>query len=248
MASTRLYINNLSQTTWIKAPEKVYADFSSVAVWKASVSQLKPHLQNLQALLSVPETEKALRYKQENDRNQHVLSKAVLRILLSRYTGIDPKEIRFKADQNKKPCLENAFSGQLHFNVSHSGNCILVAIADTPVGIDVEKINASFTYQNMLNFSFNQEEADFIENSAHPIQSFYQLWTRKECLLKATGKGLVDDLTAIPGLDGIHPNPETIIQSAENWEITSFKVDENHVGSVSFNPVKTALQFFNFQL
>ncbi|RYE30625.1 MAG: 4'-phosphopantetheinyl transferase superfamily protein [Sphingobacteriaceae bacterium] len=125
---------------------------------------------------------------------------------------------------------------------------ILIAISNNQIGIDLEQINASFTYQNLLDFSFNLDEKNYIQTSAFPHQSFYKLWTRKEALLKATGKGLIDELALIPSLNGNHQNPTQLTSSAESWQINSFKVDENHIASTAFIPVKTALQFFNFQL
>lgn len=241
-------INDLNEPDWKEAPKEIYDSFYPVTVWRASVSSLIPFLDDLQGLLQPQEMEKAMRYQQETDRRQRILSKAVLRILLNRFTGIDPKEFWFRSDENKKPIVENAIFKDIHFNVSHSGDWILIAISDTKLGIDMEQTDASFTYQNILPLSFSPQEISFIENSIPSYQSFYQLWTRKESFLKATGKGLVDDLSLIPSLNGVHQHPIAITGSAESWQVSSFKVDENHVGSVTFSPVKTALQFFNFRL
>ncbi len=241
-------INQLGDPDWRNASTNTYLDHNIVTIWRISVSDLVLDLAELQSLLNSQETEKVLRYKQESDRNRKIASRAVLRILLSRYIKVDPKAIRFKTDQNQKLYIENPTSDPIHFNVSHAGNYILIAINDCPVGVDVEHIDASFSYQNVLSFSFNQQEIDFVENSKLPNQTFYQLWTRKECLLKATGKGLVDDLAKIPSLDGVHQHPTAITNSTESWQVSGFNVNENHLGSAAFNPVKTALQFFNFQL
>lgn len=248
MPENIINIQNLNLPNWVEASKKTYADLSSVSVWRAEVSSFIPKLDKLEVILNQQETEKVMRYKNQSDRNQRFISKAILRILLGRYTGTDAKEIRFQPDKNKKPYIENKTFDAIHFNVSHAGNYILIAIAATPVGIDVEQLNTSFTYQNVLDFSFSKTEIDFVENAANPKSSFYQLWTRKESLLKATGKGLVDNLAQIPSLDGHHQSLVKIVQSAKNWEVSSFKVDENHIGSVAFCPVKTALQFFNFRL
>ncbi|MGI4022454.1 MAG: 4'-phosphopantetheinyl transferase family protein [Janthinobacterium lividum] len=240
-------MKNFNEPDWKAAATAIYTDFKQITVWQIQISSFMANLNELKSLLQTQEMEKIKRYQQENDRNQRIISKAVLRILLGRYIGINPKEIRFQVDQHKKAVIENPFSS-LHFNVSHSGDWVLIVIADISVGIDVEQMNTAFTWQNMLSLSFSPEEICFIKNTDCPYQSFYKLWTRKESLLKATGKGLVDDLALIPALDGIHLNPAAITGSAENWQTFSFKVDENHVASVTFNSVKTALQFFNFQL
>lgn len=243
----QLYFNNLSYPNWCYTSDKNNLNTSTVAVWRIEIAAFIIRLELFKSLISVPELEKAMRYKQKNDWQTRIISKAVLRILLGRYTKTNPKEIGFSTDQNKKPCLENNDFKQLHFNISHSGNWILIVIADTPVGVDLERMNASFTDQNMLDYSFSPDEISFINQSKLPHLSFYKLWTRKEALLKATGQGLINELNKVPSLDGLYPIP-TIVKSEKNWQITSFNIDEEHVGSVAFYPVKTALQFFNFQL
>jgi 4'-phosphopantetheinyl transferase len=240
-------INHLKIPEWEAATAESYQT-ANIKIWRAEVRQLIPFLNTLEDILDLEERAKASRFQQEADRQRFVISKAVLRVLLGRYTGINPKEIRVRSGKNKKPALESNSGRELHFNISHSGNWILVAISGQEIGVDVEEIHASFSYQNLLSFSFSEEEAAFIENSGLPHQSFYQLWTRKESLLKATGKGLVDELSRIPSLNSVQKNPTEITGSTKNWEILSFPVDEKHVGSVAFLPVKTALQFFNFQL
>lgn len=248
MSESLIFIGQRDKLNWLEASAGNYTDLNPVTVWRVPILSLIPSLDYLKTLLQPKEIEKINQYKQEFDRRQRLVSKAVLRILLNRYTGIAPVEIRFLVDENKKLYLENNFVGTLQFNVSHSGNWVLIAITNTCVGIDLEQMNASFTYQNMLSFSFSPLEVNYIERSEKPFHSFYQLWTRKESLLKATGKGLVDNLTQVPSLAGVHPSPAAIIRSAQSWQITSFKVDESHVGSVAFNPVKRAVQFFNFRL
>jgi 4'-phosphopantetheinyl transferase len=242
-----LFIENRLEPHWKEANEEVYNDNSSVSVWRASVTALISSTENLQNLLQPQELEKAMRYRQENDQQQRIISKAVLRILLGRYLKVESQKIRFQQLKNRKPALYN-LTDQLCFNVSHSGDWVLIAIAKHDLGIDVEQMDASFTYQNILSMSFSPPEISFINNSAFPRRSFYELWTRKESLLKATGTGLVDDLALIPALNGVHINPTAISGSTENWQINSIQVDENHVASVTFNPIKTELSFFNFQL
>ena len=248
MALSTISISHLSSLKWETEETETWFNPDAIAVWRINITNFIPFLATLKSLLSTAETEKAARCQQETDQQRQIISKAVLRILLGRYLKVDPKAVQFKSGKNKKPELENNFGRNLHFNISHSGDYILIAVSATEVGVDVEAMDASFTYKNLLSFGFNPQEIDFIESSNLPYQTFYQLWTRKESLLKATGKGLVDGLSLVPSLNGVHQNPAEIIGSAENWQVLSFQVDENHVGSVAFMPVKTALRFFNFQL
>lgn len=247
MAESYLHVQT-TKAIWADAAISSYFNLENIDVWRINITTLVPHLSDLQKLLDLQETEKTQRYRQEKDRQSRIIGRAVLKILLGRYLKAEPKEIRFQLDHNKKLLLQNILSENLYFNVSHSGDWILIAVSTNPIGVDAEQINTSFTYQNLLGFSFSLEEKNYIQAAAKPHQSFYKLWTRKEALLKATGKGLIDDLILVPGLDGVHQNPEHITGSAESWQITSFEIDENHLGSAAFMPVKTVLRFFNFQL
>ncbi|MGI4804011.1 MAG: 4'-phosphopantetheinyl transferase family protein [Janthinobacterium lividum] len=246
MERGRLYIQP-TEADWTDANYNVYTELKINQIWRVKTATLLSKIDILQMLLDAEEIEKFSRYQQDA-RQIRIVCRAVLRILIGRYLSIEPKEIKLKLDHQKKPVLQNNHTKNIHFNVSHSGDWILIALSTNPIGVDLEQINASFTYQNLLDFSFSLKEKSYIQTSKVPVESFYKLWTRKEALLKATGKGLIDELASIPSLDGSHQNPSQLINSTESWQITSFSIDENHIGSAAFMPVKTALQFLNFQL
>ncbi|RYY06903.1 MAG: 4'-phosphopantetheinyl transferase superfamily protein [Sphingobacteriaceae bacterium] len=243
----QLHVLTIS-TNWKEADQNAYSNHNNVQLWRINITNQISNLRSLQVILEPAEISKIQRYQHEKDRQTRIISRAILRILLGRYLSVDPAEIRFNLDNHKKPVLRKFNSVNIHFNVSHSGDWILIGIAPAPIGVDLEQINASFIDQNLLDYSFSLSEKEVIQAAINPATAFYQLWTKKEALLKATGKGLIDDLPQVPSLDGIHKSPGLIIGSNENWQIVSFKVDENHTGSAAFIPVKTMLQFFNFQL
>jgi hypothetical protein len=71
------------------------------------------------------------------------------------------------------------------FNISHSANYVVCAIADSPVGIDIEggrKVNRSVAKRY-----FTEEEIE----SIHSDEDFFKIWTFKEALGKYTGEGLL---------------------------------------------------------
>jgi 4'-phosphopantetheinyl transferase len=81
---------------------------------------------------------------------------------------------------NTKSELQN-----IHFNISHSANYVACAIADTPVGIDIEgrrKVNNAVAKRY-----FTEEEI----KSIHSDEDFFKIWTFKEALGKYTGEGLL---------------------------------------------------------
>ena len=240
------FIENIN---WEKEP--LFEIFEhTICIWQIKIVPDLNRIENLSALLNQDELARANRYHYEKDRKRFVTSRGALRLLLSRYLKKEPADIEFAVSHNKKPFLKQPLTS-LHYNTSHSENYVLIAIANSEVGIDVEKIDTSFGWEEILHSSFSKDEISWVEQSKTPKDSFYLLWTRKEALAKATGKGLQDDLSIFPSLEGIHN-----LYSNEfscSWKVNSFKIDNSNVGSVAYQPPITNRKFFsldfkNFEL
>lgn len=76
--------------------------------------------------------------------------------------------------------------GELHFNVSHSGEYLTIAVSEQPVGIDIQgpKLIKDGMFQKVVQ---PQEECLIGEEKQ---KDFLRLWTLKESFVKAEGKGL----------------------------------------------------------
>lgn len=135
---------------------------------------------------------------------------------------------------------------KIRFNVSHSGELILIAIPDTEIGVGMERIETSFNYPDILRHSFSEQEINQIEQAADSRDFFFRLWTRKEALTKAISRGLDDELRNIPCLDGWHSNNEERIGINGNWQLNSFDIDHEYTGSIAFQAGKK-LNFLNFE-
>ena len=152
-----------------------------VDIWKMSVqenSNLIP-----ENILSKDELSKASRFLHSKDRASFIFRRTALRILLSRYTDIPPSEIEFIPGINKKPEMKSG-SNKIRFNVSHSADLTLIAISDTEIGVDIERIETSFNYTDILKHSFSELEISRIVEMADSRELFFRLWTRKEALCK----------------------------------------------------------------
>ena len=93
---------------------------------------------------------------------------------------------------------EDGQRAEVHFNLSHSDGYVTVAVADCPVGIDIEtktdpelKISARF---------YAEEEQAAVRGAADPQKEFRRIWTRKEAYVKCTGSGLNVEISEIPAL------------------------------------------------
>lgn len=217
-----------------------------IHTWKVNVPQSLPLIESCSYMISPEEKARAGRFHQEKDQLRFLVSRIALRKLIAYYTGLLPEVLSFSLLENKKPFFFLKGAQYPQFNISHSGDLILISISDTPIGVDIEFIKPSFHFSDVLPHNFNSEERIFVQNSKSPISSFFLLWTRKEALLKATGKGLVDDLKKIKSTDGAHQLDNRVIGSAEDWEVRSFYVSENYAVSIAASHGRKKIRFFDF--
>jgi 4'-phosphopantetheinyl transferase len=66
-------------------------------------------------------------------------SEAILRAVLARYLGEEPGAIRFATSEGGKPHLAER-PERLRFNLSHSGELVLVGVAAVEIGVDVQRV------------------------------------------------------------------------------------------------------------
>ncbi|MBS1600360.1 MAG: 4'-phosphopantetheinyl transferase superfamily protein [Bacteroidetes bacterium] len=217
--------------------------FEETHIWPVRVSADIDQLKYFNTFLLQDELEKAARYHQEKDRRSYITSRAALRTILSKYLHQQPNDIRFKIGLNKKPFLENTGDKNINYNISHSGDWILIAISNSAIGTDVEKIDANFNYEEIFPVSFSDTEIDMIKKSSSPRKDFYIYWTRKEALTKATGKGLDDHFKNIPCIDGSHTVGAEIAGNVQSWSVISFNVDDDYVGSVACDSKENNVRF-----
>jgi len=247
MSSITVTNNFLADIAWLDSSACNFKINNGIDVWKAS-SDLNPTLvYSFKSMLTANEVERAARFYQQNDRDRFITSRAALRVILGKYLNMAPEAIEFEPGVNKKPFIKNGNQNNLQYNLSHSGDAILLAVAKSPIGADVEFINHDFGYRDVLADNFSPGEVNYI-TEADSIHRFFKLWTRKEAITKATAQGLDCDLRLLPGLDGTAAVADGIIASTENWIINSFNLNTQYIASVAGNPLINKISFFNLPI
>jgi len=127
-------------------------------------------------LISPERAEKARRYKFPADQKRCIAGGLLLRAFLG--------EAAVAADEFGKP---RASSG-VCFNLSHSGDWAALVLGETEVGCDIEQIKQVNPFR-LGKVVYTEQELMSIENSADRQGRFFELWTKKEALLKCMGNG-----------------------------------------------------------
>ena len=211
-----------------------------LAVFRLALSDGAAWMPHLSQVLSPDEIERAARYRSSGDQLRFSCTRGVLRLLLGQYTHRSPASLDIIAGVNQKPALNESVGWQ--FNVSHSGNWMLIAIGRVDVGVDLEQVNAYFSFSDLLPASFSPAEQHVVATGADARLCFYELWTRKEALVKATGKGMDSSFDQVPSLPGTHPADARLIGQAGHWTVSSFTVTDGypaalaHHGHLSIRP------------
>ncbi len=245
MPSIKVTNNFLVDITWLNASACSYKINNGIDVWKISADLSSTLIDSFKPMLTGDEAARSNKFYRQQDRDRFITSRAALRIILGKYLNMAPGTVEFESGLNKKPFIKNPNPGNIQYNLSHSGDAILLVVADSAVGADVEFVNHNFGYREVLADNFSTDEVEYI-TEADSIQRFFKLWTRKEAITKATAQGLDCDLRLLPGLDGITTVAEGIIASGDDWMINSFKLDDQYIASVAGNPFIGQISFFDF--
>lgn len=172
-----------------------------VHVWAASLCVAPGALETLRAALSPDEKERAGKFKFEKHRNRFIAGRAVLREILGEYLHARPEALRFSCSANGKPALAAEFaSTRVHFNLAHSEDLALVAVTRIgAIGVDVECIRPVKEMDELVARFFSRRETELFGKvrSDEKTAAFFNLWTRKEALLKATGEGITRSLSLV---------------------------------------------------
>jgi 4'-phosphopantetheinyl transferase len=162
-------------------------------VWAVPLHDPPFAREHLHSLLTTRERERASRFRRADDRGRAIIGRGMLRILLGGWTGRPPDEIELVESPRGRPLLHGEGRTILHFNVAHSGDWIMIGVAEgARVGVDVEQIRPVADMANLMARFFAPGEAAAITSlrGSEQVTAFFDCWTRKEAYVKALGDGL----------------------------------------------------------
>ena len=144
-------------------------------------------------LLDGSEKEEESRFYFARDRQRYLVTRALVRTVLSRYASVDPKDWVFSTDGYGRPHIVNreATDGGLSFSVSHTKGLIALGVAKgRSLGVDVENFARPKISIDMAAHYFAAQETAALRELPHARQyRFFEYWTFKESYIKARGMG-----------------------------------------------------------
>ncbi|SEF81192.1 4'-phosphopantetheinyl transferase, partial [Eubacterium ruminantium] len=150
-----------------------------IYIYKAELDYLAENETAVLDKLSMWRREKAEKIRNKNARLISLAAGFMLQeVFLNKY-DIDIRKKAVSLGENGKPYLDG-----LKFNLSHSGNMIVLAVSDREIGIDIE-CNDDEGFMVTKRF-FVPEEIEYVKTE----DDFRVIWTRKESFVKCLGKGM----------------------------------------------------------
>lgn len=218
-----------------------------IHLWQADLAALIPQIPQLQPLLSTDEQHRAVRYVFAHHRHRYIVARGLLRLILSRYTGIAATDLEFNYAVNGKPSLVKSLS--LRFNLSHSQDRAIYAVgSDRSLGVDLEFLRPVDHLISISRRYFSEAEVSWLEAETENAQAlmFFRLWTAKEAYLKATGVGIsqlqhicltqatTGHLQLCPGQNGM--------QDTHPWQLLEFSPYPEYHAALAYTGVPARIK------
>jgi 4'-phosphopantetheinyl transferase len=195
------------------------------------------------SILSGDELARYRRFHFARDARDYAAAHALLRTMLSRDSAVAPRDWQFDITPAGKPFLRDAdAAGGASFSLSHTPGMVACAVArDAEVGIDVESVDRDVRDGDISTRFFAASETAALARLAPDIRTlrFFDLWTLKEALLKATGLGLAQSLDRFAfDVDALIPGREVVVTgppdlAAHQWQFELFTPGRGFRGAVA---------------
>lgn len=200
-------------------------------------------LEHMTALLSAEEKAVAAGFDSADRRRSYVAAHALLRSILGKVAGMAPNELVFRYGRRGKPELAGPVQLNLQFNMSHSRDVMLVAVAHgRRVGVDIEHIDEPGDVRRIAARFLSPHDRDAIEQvpAERRRSAFLRCWTRKEAYMKARGDGIsrpLDDFEVDDRADAAwRPRLLTVTgdpNEAERWELADVPAPRGFMAAIA---------------
>ena len=179
--------NSFRNCRWTDANSAEFSSPDEIHVWK--ISLFEPQAGELE-ILSQDEVQRMQKFKNDTARKTYLCSRLAMRRLFSSYLKQPASELEFNTTQQGKPFLAD-YTTELKFNLSHSGELILLAVSPSlELGIDVEQHKSIQNWEKIAKKVFSAKTIDDLKKEKKPELAFLKAWTEFEARQKSHGEGI----------------------------------------------------------
>lgn len=222
------------------APVGALLEEDEIHLWSACLDPPEATVEDHVPTLSAEEQLRAARFVFPRDRRRFVVGRSVLRAMLGRYLGRDPRQIALAYGEQGKPRLADG-GGDLLFNLAHAHELMVVALArGRELGVDLERIRPLDDVGGLAASVFAPEELATLRSlpPGSRQEAFFACWTRKEAFVKAGGEGIAhgldrfevslraDEPAALRTVDGDS-------ERAASWSLRELRPAPGYVGALA---------------
>ena len=191
------------------------------------------------SLLSFDEKQREARFVFEKDQTRHLLTRTLVRSVLSSYEAVDPADWVFSSNPYGRPEIAASMTRgrDLCFNVSHTAGLIALGVTrGRALGIDVENPQPLTDLWGIAEHAFTPAEVAELAGLPEKLrlERFFQHWTLKESYIKARGMGVSIPLQgfgvglAQDGLATLDIAPE-LSDHSSRWQLWQARPTPGHV-------------------
>jgi 4'-phosphopantetheinyl transferase len=215
-----------------------------VHVWCAFCDEIRDEalLEAYERLLSADERERRARFVFPRDRHRFLVTRALVRTVLSRYADVTPADWTFSVNAYGRPEIapRHPGAGMLAFNVSHTPGLVVLGIGyGRALGVDTEHVLGREAPVGVAEHWFAPTEVAALRAlpEADQPRRFFEYWTLKEAYVKARSRGLslplrefavrfIGEREVALSVDG------EVADAASPWQLWQFSVAEDHLVAV----------------
>jgi 4'-phosphopantetheinyl transferase len=174
--------------------------------------------------------------KHLNARKSKLIARIMVYSCLAQ-SGMENSIYKWTRNQHQKPNIP----GWHNFNISHSGDLVVLAFGNYQIGIDIEKIESCKF--DVIEY-FNSEEQYYIYNADDKAKAFYNVWTKKEAFLKAIGHGLHSEHL----IKDVNCLPDVITHQKIDWHFNKIDLTPEYASFLCTDGVVNDIEVVEFKL
>jgi 4'-phosphopantetheinyl transferase len=225
-------------------------------LWRIELDDAAGILPAYYSLISSEERDRANRRRAGQVRDQVVLARACLRILLGRRLLVSPHQVPISENSYGKPKSPAINGRSVSYSVAHSQGTILIALCcQGAVGVDIEHLDRVTDIMEVAQASFAPAEImklTALEDPGHRRLAFFRCWTQKEAVVKADGRGLSLSLSTfeVP-IHSAQSSPVLISESSDDARKLYFVSEislgtQGAVGAIALDSVNYRINMLTF--